>query len=111
MLCLFSVAVLALSVLVTDCFFFFFIRTQDLGDGYLSKTHFQVTNKSISPDLKKENGSTEQTLLTHVEVSTDFKLVLIKENNNRNVVLSPSNKISELQLSMAFSCFSYSTSC
>ncbi|XP_032297188.1 ubiquitin-like-conjugating enzyme ATG10 [Coturnix japonica] len=45
--------------------------TKDLGDGYLSKTHFQVTNKSISPDLKKKNDSIEQMLLTHVEESSD----------------------------------------
>ncbi|XP_021235528.1 ubiquitin-like-conjugating enzyme ATG10 isoform X3 [Numida meleagris] len=45
--------------------------TKDLGDGYLSKTHFQVTNKSIPPDIKKKNDNNEQTLLTHVEESLD----------------------------------------
>uniref|UniRef100_A0A8C5TSV3 Ubiquitin-like-conjugating enzyme ATG10 n=1 Tax=Malurus cyaneus samueli TaxID=2593467 RepID=A0A8C5TSV3_9PASS len=47
--------------------------SKDLGDGYLSKTHFQVRNRHIPPDLKdKNNDNTEQTLFAHVEVSTDF---------------------------------------
>ncbi|NXL84379.1 ATG10 enzyme, partial [Alectura lathami] len=44
--------------------------TKDLCDGYLSKTHFQITNRSFPPDLKeKNNENTEQTLFTHVEES------------------------------------------
>ncbi|KAJ7423661.1 hypothetical protein BTVI_09006 [Pitangus sulphuratus] len=42
--------------------------SKDLGDGYLSKTHFQVRNRHIPPDLKeKTNDNIEQTLLAHVE--------------------------------------------
>ncbi|NXD28253.1 ATG10 enzyme, partial [Spelaeornis formosus] len=42
--------------------------SKDLGDGYLSKTHFQVRNRHIPPGLEeKNNDGTEQTLLAHVE--------------------------------------------
>ncbi|KAM6035623.1 ubiquitin-like-conjugating enzyme ATG10 isoform 3-T4 [Theristicus caerulescens] len=42
--------------------------SKDLGDGYLSKTHFQVRNRNIPPDLKeKNNDNIEQMLFTHVE--------------------------------------------
>ncbi|KFO84955.1 Ubiquitin-like-conjugating enzyme ATG10, partial [Buceros rhinoceros silvestris] len=46
--------------------------SKDLGDGYLSKTHFQVRNRSIPPDLKEENNdNVEQSLFTHVEEALD----------------------------------------
>ncbi|XP_072716785.1 ubiquitin-like-conjugating enzyme ATG10 [Ciconia boyciana] len=46
--------------------------SKDLGDGYLSKTHFQVRNRNIPPDLKeKNNDNIEQMLFTHVEESLD----------------------------------------
>ncbi|KAF1608268.1 UNVERIFIED_CONTAM: Ubiquitin-like-conjugating enzyme ATG10, partial [Eudyptes robustus] len=45
--------------------------SKDLGDGYLSKTHFQVRNRNIPPDLKENSDNIEQTLFTHVEESSD----------------------------------------
>ncbi|KFQ31863.1 Ubiquitin-like-conjugating enzyme ATG10, partial [Merops nubicus] len=46
--------------------------SKDLGDGYLSKTHFQVRNRNTLPDLKEKNNDTnEKTLFTHVEESLD----------------------------------------
>ncbi|NXN92570.1 ATG10 enzyme, partial [Rhinopomastus cyanomelas] len=46
--------------------------SKDLGDGYLSKTHFQVRNRSIPPDLKeKSSDNTEQTLFAHTEEALD----------------------------------------
>ncbi|XP_023800468.1 ubiquitin-like-conjugating enzyme ATG10 [Cyanistes caeruleus] len=46
--------------------------SKDLGDGYLSKTHFQVRNRHIPPDLKeKNNGNTEEMLFAHVEEPSD----------------------------------------
>ncbi|OWK59629.1 Ubiquitin-like-conjugating enzyme ATG10 [Lonchura striata] len=46
--------------------------SKDLGDGYLSKTHFQVRNRHVPPDLKeKNNDNTEQMLLVHVEEPSD----------------------------------------
>ncbi|NWV89001.1 ATG10 enzyme, partial [Machaerirhynchus nigripectus] len=46
--------------------------SKDLGDGYLSKTHFQVRNRRIPPDLKeRNNGNTEPTLFAHVEEPLD----------------------------------------
>ncbi|XP_032531342.1 ubiquitin-like-conjugating enzyme ATG10 isoform X4 [Chiroxiphia lanceolata] len=46
--------------------------SKDLGDGYLSKTHFQVRNRHIPQDLKeKTNDNIEQMLLAHVEESLD----------------------------------------
>ncbi|XP_014742008.1 PREDICTED: ubiquitin-like-conjugating enzyme ATG10 isoform X1 [Sturnus vulgaris] len=46
--------------------------SKDLGDGYLSKTHFQVRNRHIPPDLKeKNNDNTEQVLCAHVEEPLD----------------------------------------
>ncbi|KAM6289778.1 ubiquitin-like-conjugating enzyme ATG10 [Aegotheles albertisi] len=51
--------------------------TKDLGDGYLSKTHFQVRNGDVPPDLEeKNNDNTEQTLLTRVEESLDDSQVV-----------------------------------
>ncbi|XP_062469877.1 ubiquitin-like-conjugating enzyme ATG10 [Pezoporus occidentalis] len=45
---------------------------QDLGDGYLSKTHFQIRNRSIPPDLKEKcSANIEQALFTHAEESLD----------------------------------------
>ncbi|NXX96055.1 ATG10 enzyme, partial [Centropus bengalensis] len=44
---------------------------QDLADGYLSKTHFQVRKRKIPPDLQERNDNIEQMLLTHVEESMD----------------------------------------
>uniref|UniRef100_A0A8C3JDS5 ATG10 n=1 Tax=Calidris pygmaea TaxID=425635 RepID=A0A8C3JDS5_9CHAR len=50
--------------------------SKDLGDGYLSKIHFQVRNRNIPPDLKeKNNDNIEQMLFARVEVSTDFRLL------------------------------------
>uniref|UniRef100_A0A8C4V631 Ubiquitin-like-conjugating enzyme ATG10 n=1 Tax=Falco tinnunculus TaxID=100819 RepID=A0A8C4V631_FALTI len=46
--------------------------SKDLGDGYLSKTHYQVRNRKIPPDLKEKNhDNCEQMLCTHVEESLD----------------------------------------
>ncbi|KAM9213830.1 ubiquitin-like-conjugating enzyme ATG10 [Leptosomus discolor] len=46
--------------------------SKDLHDGYLSKTHFQVRNRNIPPDLKeKNNDNIEQILFAHVEESLD----------------------------------------
>ncbi|XP_065513231.1 ubiquitin-like-conjugating enzyme ATG10 [Caloenas nicobarica] len=46
--------------------------SKDLGDCYLSKTHFQVRNRNIPADLKeKNNDNVEQTLFSHVEESLD----------------------------------------
>ncbi|NWW47839.1 ATG10 enzyme, partial [Pedionomus torquatus] len=46
--------------------------TQDLGDGYLSKIHFQVRNRNIPPDLKEKNSDNiEQTLFARVEECLD----------------------------------------
>ncbi|NWT54738.1 ATG10 enzyme, partial [Erythrocercus mccallii] len=46
--------------------------SKDLGDGYLSKTHFQVRNKHIPPDLKEKNSdNTEEMLFAHVEEPVD----------------------------------------
>ncbi|XP_066038047.1 ubiquitin-like-conjugating enzyme ATG10 isoform X3 [Chamaea fasciata] len=46
--------------------------SKDLGDGYLSKTHFQVRNRHILPDLKeKNNDNTEQMLFAHIEEPLD----------------------------------------
>ncbi|NXV57575.1 ATG10 enzyme, partial [Molothrus ater] len=46
--------------------------SKDLGDGYLSKTHFQVRNRHIPPDLKeKNNDGAEQMLFAHVEEPSD----------------------------------------
>ncbi|XP_026722441.1 ubiquitin-like-conjugating enzyme ATG10 [Athene cunicularia] len=46
--------------------------SKDLGDGYLSKTHFQVRNRNIAPHLKERNNDNiEQTLFTGVEESLD----------------------------------------
>ncbi|XP_071586485.1 ubiquitin-like-conjugating enzyme ATG10 [Heliangelus exortis] len=46
--------------------------SKDLGDGYLSKTHIQVRNRNISPDLQeKNNDNTEQTFFAHVEEPLD----------------------------------------
>uniref|UniRef100_A0A8U8C289 Ubiquitin-like-conjugating enzyme ATG10 n=1 Tax=Geospiza parvula TaxID=87175 RepID=A0A8U8C289_GEOPR len=46
--------------------------SKDLGDGYLSKTHFQVRNRHIPPDLKeKNNDNAEQMLFAHVEEPSD----------------------------------------
>ncbi|RMC01211.1 hypothetical protein DUI87_22160 [Hirundo rustica rustica] len=45
--------------------------SKDLGDGYLSKTHFQVRNRHIPPDLKEKNNNTEQMLFAHVEEPLD----------------------------------------
>uniref|UniRef100_A0A663F7Y8 Autophagy related 10 n=1 Tax=Aquila chrysaetos chrysaetos TaxID=223781 RepID=A0A663F7Y8_AQUCH len=43
--------------------------SKDLGDGYLTKTQFQVRNRDLPPDLKeKNNDNIEQTLFTHVEL-------------------------------------------
>ncbi|XP_053909414.1 ubiquitin-like-conjugating enzyme ATG10 isoform X2 [Cuculus canorus] len=41
--------------------------TKDLADGYLSKTHFEVRNRNIPPDLEERNDNTEQMLFTRVE--------------------------------------------
>ncbi|KAJ7420429.1 ubiquitin-like-conjugating enzyme ATG10 [Willisornis vidua] len=42
--------------------------SKDLGDGYLSKTHFQVRNRHIPPDLKEKNDDKgEQTSFAHAE--------------------------------------------
>ncbi|XP_056369967.1 ubiquitin-like-conjugating enzyme ATG10 isoform X7 [Oenanthe melanoleuca] len=46
--------------------------SKDLGDGYLSKTHFQVRNRHIPPDLKeKNNDNPEQILFARVEEPLD----------------------------------------
>ncbi|NWX62813.1 ATG10 enzyme, partial [Promerops cafer] len=46
--------------------------SKDLGDGYLSKTHFQVRNRHIPPDLEeKNNDNAEQMLFAHVEEPLD----------------------------------------
>ncbi|XP_071657852.1 ubiquitin-like-conjugating enzyme ATG10 isoform X2 [Patagioenas fasciata] len=46
--------------------------SKDLGDCYLSKTHFQVRNRHIPADLKEENNdNVEQTSFLHVEESLD----------------------------------------
>ncbi|XP_010211502.1 PREDICTED: ubiquitin-like-conjugating enzyme ATG10 [Tinamus guttatus] len=46
--------------------------SKDFADGYLSKTHFQITNRNVPPDLKeKNNDNIEQTLFMHVEESLD----------------------------------------
>ncbi|XP_061874319.1 ubiquitin-like-conjugating enzyme ATG10 [Colius striatus] len=46
--------------------------SKDLGDSYLSKTHFQVRNRNIPSDLKeKTKDDMERTLFTHVEESLD----------------------------------------
>ncbi|XP_074022490.1 ubiquitin-like-conjugating enzyme ATG10 [Numenius arquata] len=46
--------------------------SKDLGDGYLSKIHFQVRNRNIPPDLKEKNkDNIEQMLFAHVEESLD----------------------------------------
>nr|XP_009939456.1 PREDICTED: ubiquitin-like-conjugating enzyme ATG10 [Opisthocomus hoazin] len=46
--------------------------SKDLGDGYLSKTHFQVRNRNIPRDLKeKNNDNIERTLFTDVEEPLD----------------------------------------
>ncbi|NXK68500.1 ATG10 enzyme, partial [Sylvietta virens] len=46
--------------------------SKDLGDGYLSKTHFQVRNRHIPPDMKeKSSDNTEQMLFAHVEEPLD----------------------------------------
>ncbi|XP_031952286.1 ubiquitin-like-conjugating enzyme ATG10 isoform X1 [Corvus moneduloides] len=51
--------------------------SKDLGDGYLSKTHFQVRNRHIPPDLEeKNNDNTEPTLFAHVEISAIESLSL-----------------------------------
>ncbi|XP_064356027.1 ubiquitin-like-conjugating enzyme ATG10 isoform X4 [Dromaius novaehollandiae] len=46
--------------------------SKDFADGYLSKTHFQITKRSVPPDLKeKNNDNIEQMLFMHVEESLD----------------------------------------
>ncbi|NXM67592.1 ATG10 enzyme, partial [Serilophus lunatus] len=46
--------------------------SKDLGDGYLSKTHFQVKNRHIPPDPEeKSSDDTEQTLFAHVQEPLD----------------------------------------
>ncbi|XP_042643999.1 ubiquitin-like-conjugating enzyme ATG10 isoform X2 [Tyto alba] len=46
--------------------------SKDLGDGYISKTHFQVRNRNIPPDLKEKNSdNVEQMLFTDVEECLD----------------------------------------
>ncbi|KAK2510715.1 Atg10, partial [Columba guinea] len=46
--------------------------SKDLGDCYLSKTHFQVRNRNIPADLREENNDNmEQTSFLHVEESLD----------------------------------------
>ncbi|NXN10746.1 ATG10 enzyme, partial [Indicator maculatus] len=45
--------------------------SKDLSDGYLSKTHFQVRNRNIPPDLKEKDNDVEQTLFSQVEESLE----------------------------------------
>ncbi|NXI86875.1 ATG10 enzyme, partial [Rhipidura dahli] len=46
--------------------------SKDLGDGYLSKTHFQVRNRHIPSDLEEKNSdNTEPTLFAYVEEPLD----------------------------------------
>ncbi|OPJ82129.1 ubiquitin-like-conjugating enzyme ATG10 isoform C [Patagioenas fasciata monilis] len=73
--------------------------SKDLGDCYLSKTHFQVRNRHIPADLKEENNdNVEQTSFLHVEIlsTRGFKKTPICDHLHiagQNPFLSSSHKV------------------